>query len=138
MASEGAQPLTETYLELRDDGSVGRIVVTPEFWPDLTTGKRRIEGRLVMAFELSEDTAHWEKHPSGDEVLLMLSGAVTVVLEEAAGEQRVDLSAGEAYCVPRDTWHRIEVREAGKIVFMTAGEGTEHKPRDLQGSDSAG
>ena len=130
MASDAAQPLTETYLELRNDGSVGRIAVTPEFWQELMTGKRQLEGRLVMAFEVSEDMAHWEKHPAGDEVLLLMSGAVTVILEQAGGEQRVEVSAGEAYCVPRDTWHRIEVRQAGKIVFMTAGEGTEHRPRD--------
>jgi len=38
------------------------------------------------------------------------------------------LKAGEAFVVPRGRWHRLNVIEAGEVVFMTPGEGTEHKP----------
>lgn len=128
MSVQSAHSLREAYLELRDDGSVARITLTPEFWPDLMSGKRNVQGRMITAFQVSEDTAHWERHPAGDEVLLLLSGAVTVVLEDSTGDQRYEISAGQAFTVPRGCWHRIEVREAGELVFVTAGAGTEHKP----------
>lgn len=130
MPSPSAYSLKDTYLDLRDDGSVDEIALTPEFWPDLMSGKRKVAGRLVMASRIAEDMTHWEMHPAGDEVLLLLSGAVTVVLENPAGVERYALSAGEAFTVPRGCWHRIEVRAAGDLVFMTAGAGTEHKPFD--------
>lgn len=128
MSSSEADSLTSTYLELRDDGSVEAIPLTPDFWPDLMAGKRRLEGRLMMAFEATTDMAHWEKHPAGDEVLLVLSGAVRLLLQEPAGEREIAVAAGQAAIIPRGCWHRIAVREPGQVVLMTAGEGTEHKP----------
>ncbi len=128
MPSLTAQSLKECYLELHNDGSVDKITLTPEFWPDLMSGRRKLKGRLVMAAHITEDMRHWERHPAGDEVLLLLSGAVTVVLEDNKGDERVELTAGQAFTVPRGRWHRIELREAGDLIFMTAGEGTEHKP----------
>ena len=130
MSSPPAQNLKDCYLELRGDGSVETIPLTPAFWPELMSGKRKLKGRLVMASRITEDMRHWERHPAGDEVLLLLSGAVTVVLEGVEAEERFELSAGQAFIVPRGRWHRIEAREAGDLVFMTAGEGTEHKPLD--------
>lgn len=128
MSSPEADSLTSTYLELRDDGSVEAIPLTPEFWPDLMAGKRRLEGRLVMAFEATTDMTHWEKHPAGDEVLLVLSGAVRLLLQEPAGEREIAVTAGQAAVIPRGCWHRIAVHKRGQVALMTAGEGTEHKP----------
>lgn len=131
MPIQAAKRLTETYLELREDGSVDQIALTPEFWPQVMAGERQLAGRLIMAAAMTEDMTHWEMHPAGDEVLLLLSGKVTVILEQADQDQEVDLDAGEACVVPRGCWHRVTVRKAGEMIFMTAGEGTEHKP--LQG-----
>jgi len=121
------QPLTETYLQLRDDGGIEAIALTPDFWPGLLSGRRALQGRLVMAFAMTEDMTHWEPHPAGDEVLL-LSGKMTVVLEADPADERVALHPGETFVVPRDRWHRIEVVEPGELVFMAPGDGTEHKP----------
>ncbi len=128
MSETAAHSLTDTYLELRADGSAARIEPTADFWPALMSGQRRIDGRLVVGFRITEDMQHWERHPAGDEVLLLLSGALAVVLQNPAGDQRVALSAGQVFTVPRGRWHRIEVQEPGEAVFMTPGAGTEHKP----------
>jgi len=126
-----ASRLSETYLELHEDGSVGDIALTPEFWPDLMSGRRQLDGRLIMSFVLTEDMGHWEMHPAGDEILLALSGRMAVVLQgvlQGDPDESFALKAGEAFVVPRGRWHRLNVIEAGEVVFMTPGEGTEHKP----------
>lgn len=130
MPTPGPSRISETYLELRGDDSVKRTPLTSDFWPDLIAGRRRLEGRLVMGTDLSESMTHWEMHPAGDEVLLLLSGRVLAVLEDPAGDtdETFPMEPGEAFVVPRGRWHRIEVVEPGQMVFITAGEGTEHKP----------
>ncbi|MGD1878148.1 MAG: cupin domain-containing protein [Kiloniellaceae bacterium] len=127
MTAQPPKRLTETYLELRDGGAVGTIAVTPDFWPDLQSGKRTLHGRLVMAFAMTEDMSHWEVHPAGEEILLLLSGKMTVVLE-GDPDEAFALQPGEAFVVPRGRWHRLTVTEPGELVFMTEGDGTEHKP----------
>ena len=126
MPPKPACRLSETYLELRGDGSIGDVALTPEFWPDLMSGRRQLDGRLIMSFALTEDMGHWEMHPAGDEILLALSGRMAVVLQGDPDESFA-LKAGEAFVVPRGRWHRLNVIEPGEVVFMTPGEGTEHK-----------
>lgn len=128
MASSTSVDLTRTYLDLQDDGKVAEIPVTETFWQDLMSGGVRIEGRMVMAAEMTADMQHWEMHPAGDEVLVLMSGRAIVVLEEADGTREIAVAAGETAIVPRGCWHRIKVVEPGRMVFMTAGDGTEHKP----------
>ncbi len=133
MPKATARRLTQTYLELGDDGEVSEIELTPEFWPQVMSGERRLPGRLITASHMTEDMGHWEMHPAGDEVLALLSGKVTVVLEQDGGDHEIDLEAGEVCVVPRGCWHRVRVLEAGEMVFMTAGEGTLHKPLEESG-----
>ncbi|GAB4376574.1 MAG: hypothetical protein Kow00114_40320 [Kiloniellaceae bacterium] len=131
MAAQPPKRLSDTYLELLGGGAVEKIDVTPDFWPDLQSGKRQLHGRLVMAFPMTGDMTHWEVHPAGEEILLLLSGAMTLILEgvlEGDPDERFTLRPGEAFVVPRGRWHRIEVTEPGELVFMTEGDGTEHKP----------
>src|SRR3546814_11479067 len=55
------------YLDLLDGGAATVIPVTPEFWPELTSGARAMRGRLPAAVSLAADIDHWEIHPAGDE-----------------------------------------------------------------------
>ncbi|HIC80045.1 MAG TPA: cupin domain-containing protein [Kiloniellaceae bacterium] len=128
MASSTSLDLTRTYLDLQADGKVAEVPVTDTFWQDLMSGGIRIEGRMVMAAEMTADMRHWEMHPAGDEVLVLMSGCAVVVLEEPEGTREIAVAAGETVIVPRGRWHRIKVVEPGKMVFMPAGAGTEHKP----------
>ncbi len=69
-----------------------------------------------------------EMHPDGDELLILVSGHVVVVLEEDEGERRVDLRPGQALVVPRGVWHRVELQEKSQLVHVTPGPGGEHRP----------
>lgn len=69
---------------------------------------------------------YWEKHPKGDETLLLLSGKI--LLSYCDGQfqniQSVMLQAGEVIIVPQNTWHRLEVHEAGQLMFFTPAQGS--------------
>jgi hypothetical protein len=126
--NEQAFSLLRTYLLLRGDGAAERIDLDESFWSDVKGGRRRLDGRLVGATRLTRDIDHWEMHPGGDEVLIRLSGAFGVVLERDGVRRTLELSAETPGCVvPRGVWHTILMREAGELLFLTAGEGSRHR-----------
>jgi mannose-6-phosphate isomerase-like protein (cupin superfamily) len=127
--SAPAFDLLRTHLLLRPGGEAERIDLDDTFWPDVMAGRRSLDGRLLGAARLTQDLDHWEMHPRGDEVLLRLSGAFDVVLEQDGRRRVLELRADAPGCVvPQGAWHTILVREPGELLFMTAGEGTEHRP----------
>jgi mannose-6-phosphate isomerase-like protein (cupin superfamily) len=93
---------------------------------------QRIDGFTVGAPMLTSDAPHsGEVHPDGDELLFLISGAITVQLELPAGDRTVDLAAGEALVVPKGTWHNITLREPGRLVHITPGPHGDHRPLDV-------
>ena len=95
----------------------------------MTSGDEEIEGRLTAVFPMTEDWPHWECHAAGDEPVFCLSGALDLVLDLPEGERVVALGPGKGVLVPAGIWHRGVVREPGDCLFVTPGEGTEHRPR---------
>lgn len=116
-AKPRAFDLRERYLHLDNDGAATTVEGGPVFWR-----------RLITASDLAEDMGHWEMHPAGEELLFCQSGRFEVRLEGPDGETGVELGAGQAVVVPRGVWHRLLVREAGRMLFVTWGEGTRHRP----------
>jgi mannose-6-phosphate isomerase-like protein (cupin superfamily) len=89
-----------------------------------------IEGRLVSMYTFTEDWAGWEVHPQGAEIVLCTAGSMTLHQEYPDGrKQSVTLSPGEYAINPPGVWHIADVPESATAVFITAGEGTEHRPR---------
>src|SRR3954447_14849351 len=90
---------------------------------------RRIDGVTVGAPELTGDAPHdGEVHPDGDELLFLVSGAVTLQLELPGGERLVELGAGDAVVVPQGVWHKITLREPGRLVHITPGPHGDARP----------
>lgn len=88
------------------------------------------EGRLVTTHRFSESWTSWEMHPHGDEVVLCLGGAITLIQELPGGEQRtVTLEPGEYAINPPSVWHTADVSGEAQALFITAGWGTRHRPR---------
>lgn len=116
-----------TYIHLAQSGA-REVPVSETFWPDLISGKTAYPGRLVMTFPMTEDFPHWERHPQGEEVIVMLSGAMDVILDEPDANRTVRLETGQAMLVPKNIWHRGVVVEPGEALFVTEGEGTDHRP----------
>lgn len=88
------------------------------------------EGRLVSMHSFSESWDSWEMHPVGDEVVLCLSGSITLHQEHADGSTaRVTIGANEYAINPPGCWHTADVEGEATAMFITAGMGTEHRPR---------
>ena len=88
------------------------------------------EGRLVTMHTFTESWDVWEMHPVGSEVVLCTSGAITLHQEHADGSTAtVALAAGEYAINPPGTWHTADVDASATALFITAGEGTDHRPR---------
>jgi quercetin dioxygenase-like cupin family protein len=88
------------------------------------------EGRLVSMFTFTESWNMWEMHPNGSEVVLCISGALTLHQEAADGRRRsVSLQPGEYAINEPGTWHTADAAGPASAVFITAGWGTQHRPR---------
>jgi hypothetical protein len=113
-----------TYLQLLDAGAARAVEVDPRFWEEIDARTELHDGRLLGVFEMNADPDHEEMHPAGDEILVLLSGAVDVVLPA----QVIALRGRAACIVPRGAWHTQRVRAPSVMMFITPGRGTEHRP----------
>jgi len=88
------------------------------------------EGRLVSLYTFSESWDSWEMHPAGAEVVVCLSGSMTLHQEHADGTtESVTISAGAYAINPPGTWHTADIAGEATALFITAGLGTQHRPR---------
>lgn len=88
-----------------------------------------IEGRLVSMHTFSQSWDVWEMHPKGAEVVVCTSGQITLVQEVDGDEKRTTLNEGEYAINPPGVWHTADVKSPATALFITAGLGTEHRPR---------
>jgi mannose-6-phosphate isomerase-like protein (cupin superfamily) len=108
--------LSREVIGLSRDDRTARLVEQPGGPP------KRIDGVTIGAPMLMGDAPHdGEMHPDGDEILFLVSGAVTVRLELPDGDRTVELGAGDAVVVPQGIWHLITLREPGRLVHITPG-----------------
>lgn len=95
----------------------------------------RIDGLTIGAPHMMREPPHaGEMHPDGDELLFLISGKVTVVLEDQKPPRRVDLLPGHALIVPQGVWHRVLLGEPSQILHVTPGPGGDHRPLPSSGA----
>ncbi|UIP07514.1 cupin domain-containing protein [Erythrobacter sp. SDW2] len=93
-------------------------------------GSDGAEGRLVSMYTFDGDWDSWEVHPHGAEVVLCTAGEMTLTQEYPNGRrERVTIGAGEYAINPPGVWHTADTGGTATAVFITAGEGTEHRSR---------
>lgn len=127
----GPHDIARTFLHLKDGGAGEPIPVGDDFWQRLAGGQypQLEDGRLMSQHTFSADWPVWERHPAGDELVMLLSGAADLVLETMDGEHVAGLRHPGAYVlVPAGTWHTARTREPASALFITPGRGTEHRP----------
>ncbi len=112
--------------------------VEPEFTGEMSWyqgyidrhGTDGAEARLVTMHSFHESWDVWEMHPLGSEVVLCTAGSITLHQEMVDGTKAtVTLAAGEYAVNAPGTWHTADVDGSATALFITAGMGTEHRPR---------
>ena len=110
----------------------GASVLTPidgaDWYEDYgeRTASDGVDGRLVSEFAMDGDWDHWEMHPDGSEIVYCLSGRFRLHQENAG---TADLAPGDYVVNAAGVWHTADVIEPGRALFITVGQGTQHKPR---------
>lgn len=114
-------------------GELPRFDGTGEWYQryEQTTAPDGADGRLVSWHEFDTSWDSWEVHPHGDELVLCVSGVITLVQDVGGVEQRVELRAGEWAVNPPGVWHTADLAPdaIATCVFVTAGMGTQNRPR---------
>ncbi|NEC10455.1 cupin domain-containing protein [Streptomyces sp. SID7909] len=87
------------------------------------------EGRMVMIFDGDGPGEHWESHPAGDELVVCLSGSVTITRDVDGARDHVRLGPGEAAINPAGVWHTVDMEGPTSLLAVTATLGTDHRPR---------
>ena len=95
MANQSALNINSTYLRLKPNGMADKLPAGPEFWPNLIAGKLGDfhNEYLVVISSFDQNWPTWERHPNGDEMIFLMSGAVDFILETEQGEQVVEADA---------------------------------------------
>jgi mannose-6-phosphate isomerase-like protein (cupin superfamily) len=85
--------------------------------------------KLISCFHFEKDWPTWEIHPHGDEIVILLSGEVTFILQLEGGDQQITVSEpGSCVIVPKNTWHTAKTTTQTKMLFVTPGKDTQNKP----------
>jgi len=128
-----AQSLLHTFLVIKPDQRVATEKADSHLYERLDRDYAGFTGcELVSVYPFEESWSSWEIHPNGDEVVVLLSGQVELVLERSRGNQSVTLSRqGEFAVVPQNTWHTVKMNTPSTLLFITPGEGTLSKPSQL-------
>ena len=88
------------------------------------------EGRLVSMHTFTESWDVWEMHPVGSEVVLCTAGSMKLYQERPDGQvETVTLACGQYVINEPGIWHTADVDSQATAMFITAGQGTQHRPR---------
>jgi len=130
--------LLRNYFLLEPDGAAIALPGGRDFWSQLMSGQpndpgiRKLMGseygRLLTVLTMNANWTNWEMHPVGDELLFMLEGNATFLLNLPDGVRDVTLDAGRLLVIPRGVWHTAKVSAPARLLSITAGHGTQHKP----------
>jgi mannose-6-phosphate isomerase-like protein (cupin superfamily) len=108
-----------TVLHLASDLSISRVAVSEDYWQHRADAPELADGRLLSIFDYDTTWTWWERHPVGEELVLVLSGQVVFQLDDARGAREVALQQGESTLVPEGAWHRAVVVDPVRLLFVT-------------------
>lgn len=126
-----AHHFDDTAVRLSADASAEALTLDDSFWPRLMQGEL---GDFHQQFLITQGSSigRWaqaEMHPCGEEIVCLLEGEADFVLQYPDGDETIALRRPGAFVVvPRDVWHYAESASGCKMLFITAGENTQHRP----------
>jgi mannose-6-phosphate isomerase-like protein (cupin superfamily) len=119
----------KTYIHLAKDGTATEVSGGEAFWSLSDSDMARYgDDWLVSEFEFFADWPNWEMHPHADEFVYLLSGAADLYLDLPDGLRKVSLLGRGAIVVPKGVWHTAKVVAPCRMLHVTRGGGTQHRP----------
>lgn len=82
-------------------------------------------GNLTLGVMSYTGLTPWERHPDGDELLLVLDGDLDVTVLSDEGPVTRKLRAGEAFVCPQGLWHRQNAEKSVSMLYGTPIETSE-------------
>jgi mannose-6-phosphate isomerase-like protein (cupin superfamily) len=120
--------LVQASLFLDGLGGVVAVPAGPNFYASIKD-RPDLGDTMVSLGTGQGQSTRWEMHPSGEEILVILEGTPQVLFEHPDGRlEALAPAPGEAVIVPRGAWHRTVGPPGWKILYITYGAGTVHKP----------
>ncbi|MFC3853228.1 cupin domain-containing protein [Salinispirillum marinum] len=126
--SNSALNLADDFAVLKPNLTVETVSVSPTVYAELDAKYNQFKNHaLVSQYEFSEDWPTWERHPAGDEIVVLLSGKADMMLRVGGKDECVSLREPSAHVVvPAGVWHTAKTSEKTRMLFVTPGEGTEN------------
>jgi mannose-6-phosphate isomerase-like protein (cupin superfamily) len=119
----------QTYIHLGSGGTATRLPGGEAFWALPESDLERYgQSWLISEFETTSDWLNWEMHPNGDEFVYLLTGAIDMLLEQEKGTRILEIRGSGAMVVPRGVWHTTKVHAPSRMLHVTLGSGTQHRP----------
>ena len=118
--------LETTYLSLDGQGAVVEHAGGDAFWQSID-GNTDLLSTLVTVSPTDCDWPHWEMHPQGDEILIMLEGTQTLVPDRGGEVSEHVMIPGVTFVVPAGVWHRAKIAEPTRMLAITYGAGSCHR-----------
>jgi cupin superfamily acireductone dioxygenase involved in methionine salvage len=76
-------------------------------------------------------------HPHADEFIYLLSGETRFELQSEEGITSIRLQDRGALVVPKGVWHTAKVATPSRMLIITLGAGTQHRPVGADGDHAA-
>ena len=88
-----------------------------------------LDNATIMVTKFS-GLAPWERHPDGDELILVLEGGGDITVLTDSGPVRSELRPGRLFVCPKGLWHRAHADPGMTALYVTPLAGGEHSFAD--------
>ena len=100
-----------------------------EYWDNPFERPALRDGRIISVFDYESTWSHWERHPIGDEFVLVIKGEVDLLLDQPSGADTIRLCDAQCRLIPQGAWHTVRIVEPSRVLFVTPTPAlTEHRP----------
>ena len=112
-----------------NDTRLTAVTIGSSLWCDLVAGEHNTGGALFGVYQVSTNeevhSSQWERHPFSDELVGIVSGAMTLFLDDTTGFNSIKLTSLTAVIIPAGVWHRFEVTDPTLMFSLARRNGTE-------------
>jgi quercetin dioxygenase-like cupin family protein len=119
----------QAIVHLPPNLDIGVLHVDDSYWSHASQQQELAEGRILSVFDYDSTWSWWERHPTGDELVYVVSGEIDLHLDDGVTTSVQRVQTGESAIVPRGAWHRAVVPVRSRVLFVTPTPArTEHRP----------